>query len=306
MDQAAVLRQLRNKGKEAVPIKTAAPPNGRKAGAGGELERTRVISITSGKGGVGKTHISANLAYMFCKMNKRTLIFDADMGLANVDVILGLAPKYNLHDVLKGEKALGDVLVRGPGDVMILPSASGVQELANLSTDHKIALRDELDGIGGDFDFMLIDTAAGIAGNVMYFNMAAKEIIVVITPEPTSLTDAYAMIKILYQGHDEKRIMILVNMARSPKEAGEVFKRLGKATEHFLNLKVEYLGYVLFDEKVTEAVLRQRPLVELYPNCRAGKCLFTIAEKICNELPVDYNFGSLKFFSRAIVDRDSG
>lgn len=306
MDQAAVLRQLKNKGRGTMQMKPIKPPGGRMAAIGQDEERTRVISITSGKGGVGKTHISANLACIFSRMNKKTLIFDADMGLANIDVILGLAPKYNLHDVLKGEKTIKDVLVQGPGDVMILPSASGVQELANLSTDYKLALRDELDGIEGDFDFMLIDTAAGIAGNVMYFNMAAKEIIVVITPEPTSLTDAYAMIKILYQGHDERRIMILVNMARSPSEAREVFKRLGKATEHFLNLKVEYLGYVLRDEKVTEAVRRQRPLVELYPNCQASKCLFTIAEKICNELPINYNFGSLKFFSRAIVDRDRG
>lgn len=305
MDQAAVLRQLKSKRKGMAPVE-AAVSDGRKAGTDRQIEQTRVISITSGKGGVGKTLITANLAYIFCRMKKRTLIFDADMGLANVDVVLGLAPKYNMHDVLKGEKALREVFVRGPGDIMILPSASGVQELANLSTDHKIALRDELDGIGGDFDFMLIDTAAGIAGNVMYFNMAAKEIVVVITPEPTSLTDAYAVIKILYQGHSEKRIMVLVNMVDSAAEAREVFKRLGKATEHFLNLKVEYLGYVLHDDKVTEAVRRQRPLVELYPNCRAGKCLFTIAEKICNELPIDYNFGSLKFFSRAIVDRDSG
>ena len=269
-------------------------------------ERTRVISITSGKGGVGKTHITANLAYIFSKMEQRTLIFDADTGLANIDVVLGLAPKFNLQHVLRGEKTLQDIFVRGPKDMLVLPSASGVQEMANLSTDQKRILRDELDGLDNAFDFMLIDTAAGIASNVMYFNMAAQEIIVVVTPEPTSLTDAYAMIKILYQGHHEKKVMVLVNMVKSPHEAKEVFSKLSKATEHFLNLSIEYLGYVLHDERVTEAVRKQGALVELFPYSQASKCLFTIAEKICHEQPINYNSGSIKFFSKAIVDRDCG
>ncbi len=305
MDQAAVLRQIRNKGKDIKQNAAVISAPGLTAGQERQ-ERVRVISITSGKGGVGKTHITANLAYIFSKMNKKTLVFDADMGLANIDVILGLAPKFNLHHVLRGEKTLPEVLVRGPGDVMILPSASGIQEMANLSREQKLTLVDELEEIDGSYDYMLIDTAAGIAGNVMYFNMAAKEIIVVVTPEPTSLTDAYAMIKLLYQSHDEKRIMVLVNMVKNVTEAKEVFKRLGKATEHFLGLTIEYLGHILHDDKVTEAVRRQRALVELYPQSHAGKCLFTIAEKICHERPADYNSGSLKFFSKAIVGRDRG
>jgi flagellar biosynthesis protein FlhG len=304
VDQAAALRQLRNKGKEG-QMGSIKPPINRTA-RNTYKENIRVISVTSGKGGVGKTHISANLAYIFSQMSKKTLIFDADTGLANIDVILGLAPKYNLHHVLRGEKTLNEVLVRGPGNITVLPSSSGIQEMANLSKDQKLVIMDELDGIEETYDYMLIDTAAGIAGNVMYFNMAAKEIIVVVTPEPTSLTDAYAMIKVLYQGHAEKRIMVLINMAKSPHEAKEVFNRLSKATEHFLNLTVEYLGYVLYDEKVTEAVRQQKAFVELYPNCRASKCLFTIAQKICHEQPIKYNFGSLKFFSNAIVERDHG
>ncbi len=178
--------------------------------------------------------------------------------------------------------------------------------MASLTTDNKRVLLQELEAIDHVFDYMLIDTGAGIASNVMYFNMAAQEIIVVVTPEPTSLTDAYAMIKILYQTHREKRIMVLVNMVRSPYEARDVFTKLSKASEHFLNLTIEYLGYVLYDERVTEAVRRQGALVELYPHSQASKCLFTIAEKICHEQPVNFNSGSIKFFSKAIVERDHG
>jgi len=305
VDQAAVLRRIKGKGKGNSPMGKLNP------GLDGIAcrisdEQIRVVSITSGKGGVGKTHIAANLAYIFSRMGKKTLVLDADMGLANIDVILGLAPRFNLHHVLAGEKRLEEILVRGPGDIMILPSASGIQEMANLSTGQKLTLLDELNGMHRGFDFVLIDTAAGIAGNVMYFNMAAKEIIVVVSPEPTSLTDAYALIKLLYQGHGEKRIMVLVNMARNPGEARQVYSKLSKAAEHFLDLSIEYLGYVLYDEKVPEAVKRQRVLAEIYPSCQASRCLLTIAEKMNHEQPANYNYGSLKFFSKATVDRERG
>ena len=213
MDQAAVLRRIKSREK-ALHLPTAVVKTGRRTVDSKRQTHTRVIAITSGKGGVGKTHISANLAYIFSKMKQKTLVFDADTGLANIDVVLGLTPTYNLEHVLKGEKTLEDVFVQGPGDITILPAASGIQEMANLSTDHKRVLLQELETIDDVFDYMLIDTGAGIANNVMYFNMAAQEIIVVVTPEPTSLTDAYAMIKILYQTHREKRIMVLVNMVR--------------------------------------------------------------------------------------------
>jgi flagellar biosynthesis protein FlhG len=305
VDQAAVLRRIKSRDK-ALHVPASVIGSSPRAVERRKQTQTRVIAITSGKGGVGKTHISANLAYIFSKMKHKTLILDADTGLANIDVVLGLTPKYNLEHVLRGEKTLEEVFIPGPGGLTILPAASGVQEMATLSTDNKRVLLQELETIDNMFDFMLIDTGAGIANNVMYFNMAAQEIIVVVTPEPTSLTDAYAMIKILYQAHREKRIMVLVNMVRSPYEARDVFSKLNNASEHFLNLKIEYLGYVLHDERVTEAVRRQGALVELYPHSQASKCLFTIAEKICHEQPVNVNSGSIKFFSKAIVDRDHG
>ena len=264
-------------------------------------ENIRVIAITSGKGGVGKTYITANLAYILSRMKKKILILDADMVLANIDVILGLSPQYNMHHVLLGEKSLLEVMVPGPGGIKILPAACGVQEMAELSKGQKLSLMDELNELNESFNFMFIDTAAGITGNVLYFNMAAKEIIVVVSPEPTSLTDAYALIKILYNGHGEKRIMLIVNMVKNSHEAQEVFMKLSKATEHFYGLSIEYLGYIIHDEKVRYAVRKQKMFAEIYPQSRASKCLSSIARKICREKPETYNLGSMKFFSRAII-----
>jgi flagellar biosynthesis protein FlhG len=264
----------------------------------------RVIAITSGKGGVGKTNIATNLAYHLSQMNRKTLVLDADMGLANIDVVLGIAPKYNLYHVLRGEKALCDVIVDGPGGMKILPATSGIQEMADLSRGEKLALLDELDGLGTELDFMLIDTAAGIAGNVIYFNVAAREIIVVVSPEPTSITDAYALIKILYSNYGEKRFMLLVNMVRNSNEAREVFLKVSNATSHFLNLSIEYLGYVFDDAKVTEAVRRQKALAEIYPDSRASKCLQSIARKLCRLQPEFSESGSLKFFWKSIVEKE--
>ncbi|MBW1670332.1 MAG: MinD/ParA family protein [Deltaproteobacteria bacterium] len=255
----------------------------------------RVIAITSGKGGVGKTNIAANFAYIFSKMGERVLLLDADTGLANIDIILGITPKYSLFHVLHGEKTLSEATVQGPGGVKILPAASGIQEMAELSKDQKLTLLEELDGLNESLDFMLIDTAAGIAKNVMYFNMVAEEIVVVVSPEPTSLTDAYALIKLLYKGYSAKRFMLLVNMVTGPNEAKEVYRRLNNATDHFLNLSLDYLGYILFDKTVREAVKQQTMLVKFSPHSKASKCLFTVAKKLCQERPEDYESGTTKF-----------
>ena len=264
----------------------------------------QTIAIASGKGGVGKTNIATNLAYHLSQMNRKTLVLDADMGLANIDVILGIAPKHNLYHVLRGEKALAEVIVEGPGGMKILPATSGIQEMADLSKGEKLALLDELDSLGTQLDFLLIDTAAGIAGNVIYFNVAAREIIVVVSPEPTSITDAYALIKILYSNYGEKRFMLLVNRVKHTSEARDVFLKVSNATSHFLNLSIEYLGYVLEDTKVTEAVRRQKALAEIYPDSRANKCLQSIARKLCRLQPEFCESGSLKFFWKSIVEKE--
>jgi flagellar biosynthesis protein FlhG len=263
-----------------------------------------VFAVVNQKGGVGKTNIAANFAYIFSKMGEKVLLLDADTGLANIDVILGVTPKYSLLHVLHGEKDLSEVIVQGPGGIKILPAASGIQEMAELSRGQKLTLLEELDNLNEDLDFMFIDTAAGIAGNVMYFNMVAKEIIVVVSPEPTSLTDAYALIKLLHQRYATRRFMLLVNMVRGSKEAKEVYRRLSNATDHFLNLSIDYLGYILCDKSVHEAVKRQNVLVDLFPYSKASRCLFTVAEKLSRERAEDYEPGTIKFFGRIDVDRN--
>ncbi len=263
----------------------------------------RVIAITSGKGGVGKTNIAANFAYIFSKMGQRVLLLDADTGLANIDVILGIAPEYSLFHVLHGEKTLSQVTVQGPGGIKILPATSGIQEMAELSGDQKLTLLKELDGFIEDLDFVFIDTAAGIAENVMYFNMLAEEMIVVVSPEPTSLTDAYALIKLLYHSYGAKRFKLLVNMVTGPGEAKDVYGRLNNATDHFLNLSIEYLGYILCDKTVHEAVKQQTMLVQFSPHSKASECLFMVAEKLYQERPEDCESRTAKILGVTNAER---
>ena len=292
MDQAGVLREMKT-GVMSLPT--------RQKRHNGNI---RVIAITSGKGGVGKTNISANFAYLFARMGKRILLLDADAGLANIDVILGITPKYNLHHVLSGEKKLSEAVVEGPGGVKILPASSGIPEMASLSKGQKFTLIEELEGLDEDFDFMLIDTAAGIADNVMYFNMVAGEIIVVASPEPTSLTDAYAVIKVLYQRYGTRQFALLVNMAKDSNEAGEVYKRLSNATNHFLDLPIEYLGYIPYDQTVSRAVKKQRLLAEAFPDSKAIKSMSKIVKELCRKEPTDHENSTIKFFGRPIIDQN--
>jgi len=269
-------------------------------------KQVRVIAITSGKGGVGKTNLTVNLACLLAQFKKKALILDADTGLANVDLLLGLTPHHNLHHVLNGEKTLAETIISGPGGIRVLPSSSGIMEMADFSRGQKLTLLAELNALNDEIDFMLIDTAAGIAGNVMFFNAAAREIIVVVSPETTSLTDAYALIKILYQRHAKKRFRLLVNMVKNPLEAADVYKRLSQATDHFLNLTIEYLGYVLYDEKLQDAVKRQKPLVMLHPRSPAARSMAAVAEKLCRENPEDEGSGSIEFFWEDIADIKHG
>jgi flagellar biosynthesis protein FlhG len=301
-DQAATLRTLRKKDQTSII-----------AADGSIVKRSysvqkhvRMISVTSGKGGVGKTNIAANLAYLLAGMNQKAMVLDADAGLANIDVILGINSPYNLSHVLSGEMTLADTLVDGPGGIKILPSASGMPEMTDLSRGQKITLIDELNALNNSLDYILIDTAAGISANVTYFNMAAGEIIVVTSPEPTALTDAYALIKVLYQRYAKKRFRLIVNMVHSQTEAKEVYNRLSHATDHFLNLTIEYLGYVLLDEKVKEAVLRQKAVAEIYPDSPAVHCLTKIAEQICSEIPAQDENGEINSFWESIIERNRG
>jgi flagellar biosynthesis protein FlhG len=275
----------------------------RARGEGGNRRKAnaRVIAITSGKGGVGKTNIVANLGFAFSHLGQKVLVLDADLGLGNLDVLLGIAPKFNISHVIRGEKSLSEILVDGPGNMKILPASSGIQELTQLTQGQKVQFLTALDHLIDDMDILLIDTAAGISTNVTDFNVTAHEIIVVVSPEPTAITDAYALMKVLSLKYAEKRCQLLVNMAGSPREGEDVFRQLGLVTERFLDIQVDYLGCVLSDEKVTRGVKHQRLVCDLFPQSRASRCFTQLAERMVKASPSSRPKGNTNFFWHHLV-----
>ena len=287
MDQAVTLRNI--VGSEKEYMATAI--------------ETRVIAVSSGKGGVGKTNSVVNIAMAFAEMGKKVLLLDADLGLGNLDVLLGLAPRYNLGHLLRGEKTIEEVMVKGPSGIMILPASSGVAELTSLTVEERLSLASHLENMSSEFDLMIIDTGAGISSNVLFFNIAAQEILVVVTPEPTSITDAYALMKVLLRKHGERSFRLLVNQVKSKKEGIEVYRKISLAAERFLNVSVDYTGCVLHDENVAKSVIRQRPVLEVYPGTRASVCFREIAKEI-NDQPSRAGLkGGMQFFWNQILNR---
>lgn len=254
----------------------------------------RTVAVASGKGGVGKTNVVANLAIAIQKTGKKVMIFDADLGLSNIDILLHLAPRYNIQHVLKGEKSLQEVLVEGPHGVKILPASSGIQELTALDEFQRLKILEEFDSYSEELDLLIIDTSAGISENVAFFCIASQQNIVVTSPEPTSITDAYALIKVLCTRYQERSFNILVNSARSSDEAIEVFKRISIAAQKFLSISLNYLGYIPFDDTVRKAVGFQKAFIDLYPKSDAAIKIADIAEKVMDaERKVK---GTLQFF----------
>ena len=264
MDQAQPLRRL------AVPKRSGSAPSA----------PLRTMAVTSGKGGVGKTNLVVNLALEMAALKHKVLLIDADLGLANVDVVLGLNPTYSIHDVLSGEKSMSEVILKGPDGVGILPAASGVSEMSNLSKDEKLLILQELDSFETEADTVLIDTAAGIGDMVLYFNTAAQDRLVVATGEPTSLTDAYALIKVLFTHHQERRFKLVVNNVKDARQAKEVYRKLSTAVDHFLGgISLDYMGFVPTDPAVNKAVMMQTPLIKSFPHSPAAKAIRELARK---------------------------
>lgn len=267
-----------------------------------EQKGIRVISVTSGKGGVGKSNVVSNLAIALSVQGKKVLVIDADLGLGNLDVLLGLSPVYNLNNVLNGEKTIAEILVDGPAGIKIIPAGSGVQEFTSLGQHEKLKLLDELDMLEEKFDIMIVDTEAGISENVTYFAVAAQEIIVVVTPEPTSITDVYALIKLLSTKYSEHHFKVLVNMAKDSEDALEVFRKLANVAGRFLDISLDYLGCVVKDEKVVEAVKRQRAVSELFPDSEAAGCFVTLAKRVIENTRQTRLKGNIQFFFRRYLD----
>jgi len=262
----------------------------------------RVIAVTSGKGGVGKTNIVANLAIALQRKGRRVLILDADLGLANIDIIYGIHPEHTIDSVISGERELSQIIVEGPEGVSLIPASSGIQDLSQLSEGQKINLLNEFDLLNTRYDILLVDTGAGISSNVIYFNLAAQERIVVVTPEPTSITDAYALIKVLFQHHGTKNFILLMNMVSSQKEAQTVFDHLSSVIERFLaGISLDFAGYIPLDDHVRKSIGKRNPVVTLQPDAPSSLCFEGLAEVLLDQENKSSLDGNIKFFWKRIL-----
>ena len=251
------------------------------------LSRTKpvkVIAVTAGKGGVGKSNVSVNLAVCLAQQNQNVMLLDADLGLANVDIMLGLHTKYNLSHVIQGTCELSDIILHGPCGVRVIPAASGTEFMTQLSPAEHAGIIDAFNELTDDLDYLIIDTAAGISDTVLSFTRSSQELIVVVCDEPTSLTDAYALIKVMSKRYEWTNFHILANMVRSLKDGKDLFNKLFRVSEQFLDVQLNYLGAIPFDEHVHKAVKKQKPVVMAYPDSNASASFKELADSV-NNLP---------------------
>lgn len=288
-DQAETLRSLSNEFEEKRRART------------NDLKTVRVISVTSGKGGVGKTVCVANLALIMSKQGYRVLIIDADLGLANIDLHFGLNPKYNLNHFFAGEKKLEEILVEAREGIMILPAGSGVQDFTHLDSAQQSRFIEEIDLFHDRFDVVLIDTEAGISENVTYFNLAAQVIIVVTTPEPTAISDAYALMKLLSTRFAEKRFKLIVNSVDSETEALDVYHKLTLVGNRFIDISIDFLGGIPLDKRFADSVRKQKTLVELFPQAKPSLAFAEIIENMDLKSEQLSPKGSMQFFWKNLL-----
>lgn len=255
---------------------------GRRTPPGG----TRIIAVTSGKGGVGKTNVVANLAVGLADLGKKVIVLDADFGLANIDVLLGLTPRFHLGHVLYGDKRLGEIMVRGPRGIGIIPASSGLQRLAELTPRQRDFIVEGFADLDADTDYFIIDTAAGISSNVVHLLRLAQEVIVVGAPEPTAIVDAYAVIKILLTEEPEKTIRVLINSVAGEAESRDVFRQINSVVKRFLDREIHYLGHVEKDSHVVKAVRSQVLVAHSYPDSRAAGCFRKLARDLVEQTEV--------------------
>ncbi len=259
-----------------------------KNGAGNQ--KTRIIAVASGKGGVGKTNLSINIALAYARLGKKVIVMDADLGLANVNVVLGIIPKYNLYHLIRKQKNLQEILLDTSYGIQIIAGASGFSKIANLSDEEREHFIEELSGLS-EADVIVIDTSAGVSHNVLDFIAAADEALIVTTPEPTAITDAYGIIKIIATEIDNMNLglKLIVNRVKSVTEGKKVSERVISIAGQFLNLKVDYLGYVYDDPVVSSSVLKQKPFMVVDPNSKAAICVKHIVGRLEK---VEYREGS--------------
>lgn len=277
-------------GAHAAALRTCPPP-----------APVRVIAVTSGKGGVGKTNVSANLGTALAMSGRRVMLMDADLGLANVDVLLGLQPVYNLFHVISGERSLEEIMVPGPAGMQVIPASSGLKGMVELSHLEHVGLVRAFSELRFPPEVLVVDTAAGISDSVVTFSKAAHEVLVVVCDEPSSITDAYALIKLLNREHGLFRFRIVANMVRSAQEGSELFRKLTRVTDRFLDATLDYAGAIPHDEYVRKAVQKQRAVVEAYPRSRAALAFGKLAQRTRQWPPPVGARGSIEFFVERLV-----
>ncbi|ALQ08945.1 MULTISPECIES: MinD/ParA family ATP-binding protein [Pseudoalteromonas] len=262
----------------------------------------KVIAVTGGKGGVGKTNVSLNTAIALGQQGNRVLVLDADLGLANCDVMLGLRVERNLSHVLSGECELDEILVEGPAGIKIVPATSGSQSMVELSPSEHAGLIRAFSELNTEFDILIVDTAAGISDMVLSFSRAAQDVMVVVCDEPTSITDAYALIKVLSREHGVYKFKIVANMVRSMREGHELFAKLSKVTDRFLDVSMELVATIPYDENMRKATRRQKVIVELFPSSPASVAFKALATRAVKWPIPNQPSGHLEFFIEKLVN----
>lgn len=263
--------------------------------------QTRTLSITSGKGGVGKTTMTVNLAMTLAEMGKKVLILDGDIGLANVDIFLGIRPQKTLEDFFNGDESLEDIIVKVNKNIHVIPSASGLTDLKSIDVYKRKMLMDEVSMLNNTYDYLIVDTASGIDENVQYLNSTVQDVVVVITPEPASMADAYALIKLLHQNKKVHRFSIVANKVLGEKEAKDIYTRMDKVAGRFLNIRLNYLGYMPFDPKLRQSS-DPRLVCKTRPSAASAIALNRIADSIVGEKEHSEINGSLQFFWNQLLN----
>ncbi|MDR2247084.1 MAG: MinD/ParA family protein [Treponema sp.] len=293
-DQAEKLREMmRNKKALEKPVSLQ---NGKK---------TRIITITSGKGGVGKTNVSVNMALAYARLGKKVMVMDADLGLANVNVMLNLIPKFNLYHVIRKQKTMREIIVDTEYGISVVAGASGFSKIANLNEEERQEFISEIETLSSA-DIIVVDTSAGVSSNVLDFIAVADDAVIITTPEPTAITDAYGIIKIIATDMDNlnRGLKLVVNRVKSATEANKVADRMIRITSQFLNLKLEYLGFIYDDSMVSQAVIRQKPFMVMDPKCKASQCVQHIVGRMEKNDPRESEgVGNMikRFFGRAAL-----
>jgi flagellar biosynthesis protein FlhG len=278
-DQAEKLREIM-RNKKPSSRNEGSPPH----------KASRIISVSSGKGGVGKTNIAINLALAYAKLGKKVIVLDADLGLANVNVVLGVIPRYNLYHLIRQQKKMRDILLDTTYGIQIVAGASGFSKIANLSEEERKGFIEELYELSSA-DIIIIDTSAGVSNNVLTFVAASDDVIIVTTPEPTAITDAYGIVKIIATEIDnlDLGLKLVVNRVKSVTEGRKVAERVINIAGQFLNIKLDYLGFVYEDILVQNAVIKQRPFLTLDPKSKASICIDHLVRRLEN---MDFKEGS--------------